>query len=179
MMRASIITSAKAAVVARVAVPRPEPGELRVRIEGCGVCGSSLPMWEGRPWFSYPADPGAPGHEGWGTVDQVGGDVTTFAPGDRVALLSYRAFAEHDVAPAASAVRLPGTLSGPFPGEALGCAFNIFRRSAVEPHHTVVIVGTGFIRRRPHPARPQCGCPGDCGLPPLIRPGPRVPSRCF
>ena len=48
------------------------PGEARVRLEGCGVCGSNLPVWEGRPWFQYPLDPGTPGHEGWGVIEEVG-----------------------------------------------------------------------------------------------------------
>ena len=45
-------------------VPGPGEGQVLVELEGCGVCGSNLPLWEGRPWFSYPLEPGAPGHEG-------------------------------------------------------------------------------------------------------------------
>jgi threonine dehydrogenase-like Zn-dependent dehydrogenase len=33
----------------------------------------------------------------------------------------------------------------PFPGEALGCAINVLRRSEVAANHTVLIVGIGFI----------------------------------
>src|SRR5215216_3398241 len=75
----------------------PEPGQVRVRLEGCGVCGSNLPLWEGRAWFQYPAEPGSPGHEGWGVIDAIGPGVTTLTPGDRVAALSYRAYAEYDL----------------------------------------------------------------------------------
>ena len=43
-------------------------------------------------------------------------------------------------------VKLPPELDGhPFPGEALGCAFNIFRRSLIEPGQTVAIIGIGFL----------------------------------
>jgi len=54
--------------------PRPEPSarQVRVRVEGCGLCGSNLPPWSGRPWFSYPMPPGAPGHEPWGLIDATG-----------------------------------------------------------------------------------------------------------
>lgn len=129
-----------------VEAPLPAAGEVRVKLEGCGVCGSNLPVWEGRPWFNYPIDPGAPGHEGWGTVDEVGEGVQDLARGDRVALLSYHAYAEYDVAPASAAVRLPDALKGrPFPGEPLACVMNIFRRSAIEPGQTVAVVGVGFI----------------------------------
>ena len=54
----------------------PVAGEVRVRLEGCGACASNVPVWEGRPWFAYPFEPGAPGHEAWGRVDAVGAGVT-------------------------------------------------------------------------------------------------------
>lgn len=34
--------------------------QVRVRLEGCGVCASNLPLWQGRPWFTYPLAPGVP-----------------------------------------------------------------------------------------------------------------------
>ena len=41
---------------------------------------------------------------------------------------------------------LPDALAGqPFPGEPLGCAMNIFRRSEIAPGQTVAIVGIGFL----------------------------------
>lgn len=136
----------QALAIEQVAVRSPAAGEVRVRLEGCGVCGSNLPVWEGRPWFTYPLDPGAPGHEGWGAVDAVGEGVEELAVGDRVALLSYNAYAEYDIAPESAVVRLPDGLAGrAFPGEPLACVMNIFRRSAIEPGQTVAIVGIGFI----------------------------------
>lgn len=124
----------------------PGPGQVRVQLEGCGVCASNLPVWEGRPWFQYPMSPGAPGHEGWGVVDAVGDGVTHLAVGDRVAMLSYQAYATHDTAQADAVVKLPDALGGhPFPGEPLGCALNIFNRSEIEPGQTVAIVGIGFL----------------------------------
>ena len=69
-------------------MPRPQPSnrEVRVRLHGCGVCASNLPVWAGRPWFRYPFEPGAPGHEGWGEIDEVGDGVDGWHAGDRVAL---------------------------------------------------------------------------------------------
>ncbi len=130
----------------RLPIPEPGPGELRVRLEGCGVCGSNLPFWEGRPWFSYPGEPGAPGHEGWGEVDAVGEGVTEFAPGERVAGLSTHAFAEYDLVGVHAAVALPPGLAGlPFPGEPLACAMNAFHRADVREVQTVVVIGVGFL----------------------------------
>jgi NADPH2:quinone reductase len=129
-----------------ILTPLPGPGEVRVRLEGCGVCASNLPVWEGRPWFEYPFTPGAPGHEGWGRIDAVGAGVEDLAVGDRVAMLSEHAYAQHDIAAAANVVRLPPELDGrDFPGEPLGCALNILERSGIRAGETVAVVGVGFL----------------------------------
>jgi threonine dehydrogenase-like Zn-dependent dehydrogenase len=145
-MRAAIIAAPTKAIMSTVKRPEIGPRQVRVRLEGCGVCHSNLPVWEGRPWFTYPLDAGAPGHEGWGVVDAIGDDVHGIEPGRRVAILSYHAYGEFDVAPVESVVPLPPALDGvPFPGEPLGCAMNIFTRSEIEPGQTVAIIGIGFL----------------------------------
>ncbi|WP_267386612.1 zinc-binding dehydrogenase [Sphingomonas sp. GC_Shp_3] len=145
-MRAAILAAPGEIRVEDVAVPEPAAGEVRVRIEGCGVCASNLEPWGGNPWTQYPGEPGGLGHEGWGIVEAVGAGVAGLVTGDRVAALSYRSFAESDIASAEMVVKLPESLAGkPFPGEPLGCAFNIFRRSDIRPGDTVAIVGIGFL----------------------------------
>jgi threonine dehydrogenase-like Zn-dependent dehydrogenase len=146
VMRAATMLAAGAIAVRAVARPEPGPGAVRVRLEGSGVCASNLPLWEGRPWFTYPLAPGAPGHEGWGVIDAVGEGVDGNRVGERVALVSGHAYAECDVAAAAHAVPLPAALGAlAFPGEPLGCAVNAFRRGDVRPGHDVAIVGVGFL----------------------------------
>jgi threonine dehydrogenase-like Zn-dependent dehydrogenase len=146
MMRAFQLTGPRQSGIQALAVPEPEPGAVRIRLEGCGVCGSNLAPWEGRPWFTYPFNPGEPGHEGWGVVDAIGEGVTKVKPGTRVAFLSYKSFAEYDVAPEEAVVPLPRELDGkPFPGEALGCAFNVVRRCNIQRGQTVAVVGVGFL----------------------------------
>lgn len=145
-MRAAVIAAPRTCEVHTVDTPAPAADQVLIRIEGSGVCGSSVARWEGRPWFSYPAPAGAPGHEGWGRVVARGDDVQRIALGDRVAVLSQRAFAEYDVAAERAALVLPAGLDGQdVPGEALGCAMNIFRRSAVEPGETIAVIGIGFL----------------------------------
>jgi threonine dehydrogenase-like Zn-dependent dehydrogenase len=145
-MRGALIAAPRRATVTRAEIPQPGPGQVRIRLEGSGVCASNLPLWEGREWFQYPAAPGIPGHEGWGVVDAVADDVHTIRGGRRVAALSYRAYAEYDVAEASAVVPLPSSLDGtPFPGEPLGCAMNILRRSGIAPGDDVAIVGIGFL----------------------------------
>lgn len=145
-MHAAVLAAAGRFTVASADRPDPGPGEVRVRLEGSGVCSSSLPLWEGREWFTYPQDAGTPGHEGWGIVDAVGDGVHDLEVGTRVAALSYHAFAEYDVAPAEHVIPLPESLRDvPVPGEPLGCALNIFARSDIRPGDDVAVVGIGFL----------------------------------
>ncbi len=145
-MRVGVIAGARRAEQETVPLRPVESDEVLVRIEGCGVCGSNLPAWEGRPWFTYPLAPGAPGHEAWGVVAFAGSQVTQFRPGDRVALLIEHGFAEYGIAPASKTLRLPLEMDdAPFPGEPLACAINVARRSQIKPGETVAIVGVGFL----------------------------------
>jgi threonine dehydrogenase-like Zn-dependent dehydrogenase len=145
-MRAAVIVAPREIRVETVPLPEPGIGQVRIRVEGCGVCHSNLPLWEGRDWFKYPLSAGNPGHEGWGRVDAAGPEVRDLTPGRRVAFLSSTAFAEYDVVSGDALVPLPPALEGqPFPGEPLGCAMNIFRRSEIRAGQTVAVVGVGFL----------------------------------
>ena len=145
-MRAVVFTAPRTCEVQSIETPTPKSDQVLVRIEGSGVCGSNLPLWEGRDWFSYPTLPGSPGHEGWGRVAAIGDDVHRIAVGDRVAFLSGNAFAEYDVATESSVVTLPACLDDrDVPGEPLGCAMNIFRRSGIASDQTIAIIGIGFL----------------------------------
>ncbi|BBC72817.1 L-iditol 2-dehydrogenase [Altererythrobacter sp. B11] len=145
-MKAAVVTGPGSTIVRDVERPEPGEGEVRIRLEGCGVCASNLGPWAGPDWISFPMPAGDLGHEGWGVVDAVGPGVANVAPGDRVAALSYRSYAEADVAKADSVLKLPPELDGqPFPGEPLGCAFNIFRRSDIRAGQWVAIIGIGFL----------------------------------
>src|SRR5262249_30916252 len=145
-MRAAVITAAQKTEIAEAAIPEPSAHEVRVKIEGCGVCLSNIPLWEGRNWFNYPRDAGAPGREAWGRIDALGSEVKNLSPGDRVTMLSHHAFAEYDLARAGEVAILPHSLMGkPFPGEALANAMNVFRRASPAPGANVAIVGVGFL----------------------------------
>jgi threonine dehydrogenase-like Zn-dependent dehydrogenase len=146
VMDALEITAPKTVTIKQVPLPQPADDEVRIKMEGCGLCASNLPVWEGREWFNYPIQPGNPGHEGWGRIDALGKDVTGFSKGDRVAAITYNAFAAYDITKASNLIRLPAALDGmPFPGEPLGCAMNIFERSDIRAGQTVAIVGIGFL----------------------------------
>jgi threonine dehydrogenase-like Zn-dependent dehydrogenase len=146
MMRAAVVAGPGRVHIDEVGLPEPGPGQVRVRLEGCGVCASNLTPWEGPEWMQFPTEPGSLGHEGWGVIDAIGPEVNGLEVGTRVAALSYKSYAEHDIADADAVVPLPPSLAGkPFPGEPLGCAMNIFRRSDIQAGQNVAIVGIGFL----------------------------------
>jgi threonine dehydrogenase-like Zn-dependent dehydrogenase len=146
MMRAAVVTGPGQVRIDRVPLPEPGPGQVRIRLEGCGVCASNLTPWEGPEWMHFPTAPGDLGHEGWGAVDAIGDGVSGLGSGDRVGALSGKAFAEFDVADASSVVKLPDSLAGlDLPLEPFGCAMNIFRRSDIAEGQTVAVIGVGFL----------------------------------
>jgi threonine dehydrogenase-like Zn-dependent dehydrogenase len=145
-MAAAVMIAPRHIEIRRVAVPNPGPSQVRVRLEGCGICASNVTPWEGAAWMNFPTAPGALGHEGWGVVDALGPEVTSLKVGDRVATLFTNSFAQYDVGDAEMAVKIPAPLSRtPFPGEPLGCAMNILRRSDIRANQIVAIVGAGFL----------------------------------
>src|ERR1700677_5048311 len=70
-----------------IVIPDPGPGEVVVDITACGVCHTDLTYREGGINDEYPF---LLGHEAAGTVEAVGPDVTSVAPGDFV-ILNWRA----------------------------------------------------------------------------------------
>ena len=145
-MRAAVVVGPGRSEVQPAPLPEPGRGQVRIRLEGCGVCASNVTPWSGPDWMAFPTRPGALGHEGWGRIDAVGPGVQGLAVGQRIASLSQNAYAEYDLAAAHEVIPLPPELDGaPFPAEPLGCAMNIFRRSEILAGQTVAIVGVGFL----------------------------------
>jgi D-arabinose 1-dehydrogenase-like Zn-dependent alcohol dehydrogenase len=63
-------------------IPQPGPGQVRIKVQACGVCHSDVITKEGiLPGISYPR---VPGHEVAGVIDDVGAGVKTWKKGERV-----------------------------------------------------------------------------------------------
>jgi threonine dehydrogenase-like Zn-dependent dehydrogenase len=145
-MQSAILEEPHRFTVQSIEPPAPGEGEILLKVGGCGVCGSDLGPWKGLQGLSYPFQPGAPGHEVFGTVEAVGPGVSGLAAGDAVTALSYRAYAEYDVARAADVVPLPPALAGRIVlGEPVACAVNVAHRAGVREGDVVVLLGTGFL----------------------------------
>jgi len=63
-------------------IPQPARGQVRIKVEACGICHSDALVKEGYwPGIQYPR---VPGHEIAGRIDAIGADVTLWKPGQRV-----------------------------------------------------------------------------------------------
>lgn len=153
--------------------PEPGPGELRVRVEVCGVCRTDLHVVEGELAPRHPEV--TPGHQVVGRVEKLGPGVAAPAPGARVGIAwLHRAcgacrfcargdenlclapcftgwdvdggYAELAVVPAAFAYELPEALAAEQAAPLL-CAgiigYRAFRRSGARPGARLGLWGFG------------------------------------
>ncbi|MCA8951758.1 MAG: alcohol dehydrogenase catalytic domain-containing protein [Planctomycetes bacterium] len=79
-MRAMVVTAPKGLPVLQDrTLPEPGPGEVRIKVQACGVCHSDKYVVDGLwPGLELPR---VPGHEIIGTVDVVGDGVASVGPG--------------------------------------------------------------------------------------------------
>jgi len=82
-MKAAQVAGAKAGLeIVEREIPEPGPGEVRIKVQACGVCRSDALVVEGSwPGIPYPR---VPGHEVAGVVDAVGIGVSAWSKGQRV-----------------------------------------------------------------------------------------------
>jgi L-iditol 2-dehydrogenase len=153
--------------------PEPGPGELLLRVRGCGLCGSDiLKVTAAAP------DPSVLGHEVVGDVIEVGAGVHRFATGDRLVVahhvpcfachycrrgshsmcrhfkrinLDPGGFAELVRVPAPNvehaAFRLPAAMADETASftEPLACCLRAVKRARIAPGDTALVVGLGSI----------------------------------
>jgi alcohol dehydrogenase/propanol-preferring alcohol dehydrogenase len=156
-------------------VPEPGPGQVRIKVQACGICHSDSLTKEGQwPGLQFPR---VPGHEIAGVVEKVGSDVDEWKVGQRVGVgwhgghcghcdhcrrgdfvlcqralvpgISYDGgYADYMIAPIQALARLPDDLSD-VDAAPLLCAgittFNALRNSGARAGDVVAILGIGGL----------------------------------
>lgn len=156
-------------------IPQPGPGQVRIRVQACGVCHSDVITKEGLfPGMSYPR---VPGHEVIGVIDELGAGVQGWKKGERVGVgwhgqqdgtcLSCRrgdfgtchnvkitgisfdgGYQEYMAAPVEALAHVPDSLDS-VEGAPLMCAgvttFNSLRHSNALPSDLVAVQGIGGL----------------------------------
>lgn len=77
-------TEQSTTTVRQVPAPRPAPGEVLLRVEACGLCGSDVHAWRGDDGYQWVSTPVVLGHELVGTVAELGEGVDGDWQGRRV-----------------------------------------------------------------------------------------------
>jgi L-gulonate 5-dehydrogenase len=80
-MKAAILHGPRDLRIESLRDPRPEPGEVVVRMTAAGLCGTDYEIWSGARPVAYPR---IMGHELVGRVEATASDVTRVSPGDPV-----------------------------------------------------------------------------------------------
>ncbi len=81
-MKAAVFKAPGRIEVQDLPIPEPSLGEVRIKVLGCGVCGTDAHIYSGEIHNAEP--PAVLGHEIYGQVDEVGDGVEGFHSGDRV-----------------------------------------------------------------------------------------------
>jgi len=81
-MKALVLENPNQLVLKQLEKPRPKDDEALVRVKACAICGSDVHGLDDSTGRRHP--PIVMGHEASGIVEEVGGAVTDFQPGDRV-----------------------------------------------------------------------------------------------
>ena len=128
--------------VEQVAEPEPGPGEAKVRVVYCGICGSDVHEYLHGP---FPVSPF--GHEVCGEIVDVGSGVEDFAVGDRVVAFNRDGYAEAMVAPQSRLLKLPGEISWERAAliEPLSGAAYAVDRGGIKASDRVLIAGGGPV----------------------------------
>ncbi|HTW45056.1 MAG TPA: alcohol dehydrogenase [Acidobacteriaceae bacterium] len=156
-------------------IPKPDSGQVRIKVLACGVCHSDVLVVEGAwPGIPYPR---VPGHEVAGVVDEVGPGVTAWRKGQRVGVgwhgghdgtcrecrrgdfrncqnqkiagISYDGgYQQYMIAPVEALVAIPASLSD-VDAAPLLCAgittYNALRHSGALPGDLVAVQGIGGL----------------------------------
>jgi (R,R)-butanediol dehydrogenase/meso-butanediol dehydrogenase/diacetyl reductase len=132
-----------------VEVPEPGPGQVRMRVHACGICGSDKVL-------SQISAPGTIlGHEVVAEVESCGVGVTEWRPGDRaipigdaLGMSDQRGgFSEWITIAASALVRVPESVPSrdAVIAEPIGNGLHFVRRSRLQPGQRVAILGAGQI----------------------------------
>ena len=171
-MLAAFLNAPKEILLKEIPLPQPSFGEVRIKLDKVGICGSDVHLFLGHRRIH---DPGIIGHEGLGYIDQLGEGVTDKKVGDRVVIepnfpcrkcrycLSGRGnicinkgvlgineagcFAEYIVIPADFAWKVPSEISDEDAVviEPTAVAYHALFASKAQPGDTIAIIGLGAI----------------------------------
>src|SRR6266404_6003047 len=125
-------------------VPKPEvkPGMVLIKVRAAGINFADTLFRQGL-YAWQPTFPDTPGLEAAGVIDAVGEGVTNLKPGQRVAALGSKMYAEYALAPAAQVIPIPDSISfeegAAFPVQVLTAWHMLHTAHQTGPEQTVLV----------------------------------------
>lgn len=152
-MKAAVFYGPRDIRVEEVETPKPEAGEILLRVRACGICGSDLHQYKLNlyPELGAPAGVGIIlGHEFSGEVAQLGPGVEGLKVGDRVVTISNGGNAEYIKIPALArrlVLPIPPELSfeEAATNEPLATSLHGVNLANPKDNETIVVLGMGLI----------------------------------
>jgi 2-desacetyl-2-hydroxyethyl bacteriochlorophyllide A dehydrogenase len=171
-MKALVIEGPRKASIQEVPYPKPGLGEVTIKVEVVGICGTDFHIYEGDFLSNFPL---IPGHEFSGSIHEIGEGVSGFKVGDRVSAdpsvfcgacqfcVTHRgnhcenwqaigvtrsgSMAEYVLVPIRNVVKLPDTMSfeaGAFI-EPMACVVHGMNRLRLQVGNRVILFGAGAM----------------------------------
>jgi len=139
-MRAAVYNGVKDIRVEEVPEPKAGPGEVRIKVKYCGICGSDLHEYQ---HGLFPESPF--GHEACGEVVEVGSGVNGYQAGDRVISFNKGAYAQYLVCPAERLLKMPPGMTWERAAtvEPLSVAAYSIEKAGIRQGVTALITGAG------------------------------------
>ena len=153
-MLKALLVAPKKIELRKSEIPKLDCTHVLVRVRMCGVCTTEIPVYlgktQGNPGasFRYHQYPSMLGHETSGVVEDIGGSIRHFKPGDEVTGVAYSGsgFGEFVIEDERYWVKIPdGFKLEETLGEPLMCAVNIVRMAEISPADKVLVIGDGFM----------------------------------
>jgi NADPH:quinone reductase len=125
-------------------VPKPEvkPGTVLVKVRAAGINFADTLFRQGQ-YLMRPKLPDTPGLEAAGEIEAVGEGVSNLKPGQRVAILGSKTYAEYALAPATQVIPLPESVSfeqgAAFPVQVLTAWHMLHTSHRTESGQTVLV----------------------------------------
>src|SRR5271156_6132581 len=128
--------------LAEVAKPEVKPGTVLIKVRAAGINFADTLFRQGQ-YLMQPQLPETPGFEAAGEVEAVGAGVPNFKPGQRVAALGSKMYAEYALAPAAQVIPVPDSISfehaAAFPIQVLTAWHMLHTSHKTGPGQTVLV----------------------------------------
>jgi (R,R)-butanediol dehydrogenase/meso-butanediol dehydrogenase/diacetyl reductase len=141
-LRAAVYHGIRDLRVEEVVEPKPGPGEAKIRVKYCGICGSDLHE------YLHGLFPQSPfGHEACGEITEIGREVKKFQVGDAVIAVHKGAYAEYLVCPQERMMKKPGAMSWERAAvvEPLAGAAYAIGKGGIRPDDAILIAGAGPV----------------------------------